>query len=244
MKTADFVIIGSGQGGVPLAAKLAKNGRDVVLFERSVWGGTCVNTGCIPSKTLLASVHAAAAASNAQTLGIHSSEVNVDFGAVMKRVQDAIRPAGIAKWLDDAGVQLVEAEAEFIGAQWAGRHAGIHLGLGKAGFVAFIVPVAPVAYQIDQKIFLKFLPINAGQPGGFNTGFGIIGVDVDDGDFEPFGQIAGVQRTVSGMGISGKPQLVIGNDVDDATYAVTRQSVHIQCFGNNTLCGKCGIAVN
>lgn len=114
MRQVDYVIIGSGQGGVPLAAKLADNGRDVVVFERDTWGGTCVNTGCIPSKTLLASAHAAAASRQAQALGVHS-EVSVDFGAVMERVQDAIEPQGIVKWLNGAGAQLVEAEAEFVG---------------------------------------------------------------------------------------------------------------------------------
>jgi dihydrolipoamide dehydrogenase len=114
MKTADFVIIGSGQGGVPLAAKLAEKDRRVVIFERAAWGGTCVNTGCIPSKTLLASAHAAAAARNAASLGVYA-DVKVSFGEVMSRVRDSIQPEGITEWLNSVGVELIEAEAELIG---------------------------------------------------------------------------------------------------------------------------------
>jgi dihydrolipoamide dehydrogenase len=114
MKKADVVVIGSGQGGVPLAAQLAKDGRRVVVFERDSWGGSCVNYGCIPSKTFLASAHAAAAARNAKRLGIHA-QVEVDFAAVMQRVRDSIKPNGIQKRLQRAGVELIEAEAAFTG---------------------------------------------------------------------------------------------------------------------------------
>ncbi len=53
------ILIGTGQGGVPLAEKLAKDGQKVVVFERGPWGGCCLNYGCTPSKMLLASAHAA-----------------------------------------------------------------------------------------------------------------------------------------------------------------------------------------
>ncbi|MBV9271599.1 MAG: FAD-dependent oxidoreductase, partial [Candidatus Eremiobacteraeota bacterium] len=54
----DLIVIGSGQGGVPLAVDFANSGKRVVLFERDRWGGTCSNYGCTPSKTLLGSAHA------------------------------------------------------------------------------------------------------------------------------------------------------------------------------------------
>ncbi|MGH7684374.1 MAG: FAD-dependent oxidoreductase, partial [Vulcanimicrobiaceae bacterium] len=57
METVDFIVVGAGQGGVPLAVDFAKAGKRVVLFERSHLGGTCVNVGCTPSKTFLASAH-------------------------------------------------------------------------------------------------------------------------------------------------------------------------------------------
>lgn len=116
MEQVDVVVIGSGQGGVPLAEALARDGRQVVMFERSAWGGSCVNYGCIPSKNLLVAAHAAAAARNASRFGIHA-QVEVDFAAVMKRVRESIRPSGIRKRLERAGVRLIRAEASFVAPQ-------------------------------------------------------------------------------------------------------------------------------
>ena len=62
----DLAVIGSGQGGVPLALDFAERGKRVVLFERGDLGGCCVNVGCTPSKAFLASAHAAGRARRAQ----------------------------------------------------------------------------------------------------------------------------------------------------------------------------------
>ncbi len=59
METADVIVIGSGQGGIPLATDFAKEGSKVVLFERDALGGSCINYGCTPSKAFLAAAHAA-----------------------------------------------------------------------------------------------------------------------------------------------------------------------------------------
>ncbi|MCZ6769292.1 MAG: FAD-dependent oxidoreductase, partial [Acidobacteria bacterium] len=58
-KKYDAVVIGTGQSGPSLAARLAKEGMKVAIIERKLFGGTCVNTGCIPTKTLVASARAA-----------------------------------------------------------------------------------------------------------------------------------------------------------------------------------------
>lgn len=116
MDSVDAIVIGSGQGGVPLAEKLAERGRRVVVFERGPVGGTCVNTGCTPSKALLASAHAAGRARLAAALGVHA-EVRVDFAAVMRRVRgirDGFR-AGNEERLSRDGIRLVRAEARFTG---------------------------------------------------------------------------------------------------------------------------------
>jgi len=116
METADAIVIGSGQGGVPLAADLAKEGRKVILFERDALGGSCINYGCTPSKAFLAAAHAAGRARKADKLGIHT-QVSVDFSAVMERVRN-IRHSfnqGTNKRLHDAGVKVVCAEASFSG---------------------------------------------------------------------------------------------------------------------------------
>ncbi len=116
MESADLIVIGSGQGGIPLASDFAKEGKRVVLFERDVLGGSCINYGCTPSKSFLAAAHAAGRAKQAEKLGIHA-QVSVDFPAVMQRVR-SIRDSfnqGIHKRLEDAGVEVVFAEASFIG---------------------------------------------------------------------------------------------------------------------------------
>jgi pyruvate/2-oxoglutarate dehydrogenase complex dihydrolipoamide dehydrogenase (E3) component len=116
METVDAIVIGSGQGGVPLAADLARSGQKVVLFERDALGGSCVNYGCTPSKAFLAAAHAASRACQAQKLGIHD-QIDIDFPAVMKRVR-GIRDEfnqGVRQRLTDAGVKVVCAEATFTG---------------------------------------------------------------------------------------------------------------------------------
>ncbi|MBD3886097.1 FAD-dependent oxidoreductase [Phormidium tenue FACHB-886] len=116
METADVIVIGSGQGGVPLAADFAKAGKKVVLFERDALGGSCINYGCTPSKAFLAAAHAAGRARQAAKLGIHA-QVKVDFSAVMERVR-GIRSQfnqGTKRQLDSAEVKVVCAEATFTG---------------------------------------------------------------------------------------------------------------------------------
>jgi dihydrolipoamide dehydrogenase len=107
-------VIGSGQGGNPLAQEQAAAGKSVVLFESGAIGGTCVNVGCTPSKAFLASAHNAAWARSAQRLGIHA-DVRVDFGAVSDRVRGLIGEfrGGVVKRLDEAGVRVVHARARF-----------------------------------------------------------------------------------------------------------------------------------
>lgn len=114
METADVIVIGSGQGGIPFAADFAKQGRKVLLFERDALGGSCVNYGCTPSKAFLAAAHAAGRARLAAKLGIHA-QVEVDFPAVMERVR-GIRDQfnqGTKRRLEGAGVKVVCAEASF-----------------------------------------------------------------------------------------------------------------------------------
>ena len=113
---ADAIVVGSGQGGVPLAADLAIEGKNVVLFERDRLGGSCINYGCTPSKAFLAAAHGAGRARLASKLGVNAT-VTVDFGAVMSRVR-RIRDefsARIEQKLRDAGVRIVRAQASFIG---------------------------------------------------------------------------------------------------------------------------------
>src|SRR5476649_1222328 len=117
MERVDAIVVGSGQGGVPLAADWAKEGQRVVLFERDRLGGSCINYGCTPSKAFLAAAHGAGRARLAAKLGVNAA-VTVDFGAVMTRVR-RIRDefcVNIGKKLRDAGVRIIRAQASFASA--------------------------------------------------------------------------------------------------------------------------------
>ncbi|CAN5585504.1 FAD-containing oxidoreductase [soil metagenome] len=86
MPKFDAIIIGAGQAGPPLAASLTKAGMKVAMVERHLFGGTCVNTGCIPTKTLIASAYAAQMARRAAFYGVTlQGEVAVDMKAVKAR---------------------------------------------------------------------------------------------------------------------------------------------------------------
>ena len=110
----DLAVIGSGQGGVPLALAFAKRGKRVVLFERGELGGCCVNVGCTPSKAFLASAHAAGRARRAADLHVHC-EVRPDVPAVMERVRTVVGEwrDGVEEKLRTSAVEVVRAEASF-----------------------------------------------------------------------------------------------------------------------------------
>jgi len=86
----DAIVIGTGQSGPALAARLAGAGKRVAIIERNRYGGTCVNTGCIPTKTLVASAYAAHIARTAADYGVTvSGTVGVDMKRVKAR-KDAV----------------------------------------------------------------------------------------------------------------------------------------------------------
>jgi pyruvate/2-oxoglutarate dehydrogenase complex dihydrolipoamide dehydrogenase (E3) component len=114
----DVIVIGSGQAGVPLATRLARGGRTVLLAERGALGGTCVNTGCTPTKTLVASARAAHVARTAARLGVLVQGVEVDFAAVIARKDEIVRrwQESVARSIADAApnLRLVRGHARFV----------------------------------------------------------------------------------------------------------------------------------
>ncbi|MGH7659063.1 MAG: FAD-dependent oxidoreductase, partial [Gemmatimonadales bacterium] len=116
----EYAIIGSGQAGVPLAARLAEAGHRVMLAERSHLGGTCVNTGCTPTKTMIASARAAHVARTAARLGVKTGRVKVNLGEVVDRKDRIVQQwrDGVRKRLEKAGenLTLIRATARFTGA--------------------------------------------------------------------------------------------------------------------------------
>jgi len=113
----DVIVIGGGQAGIPLATRLATGGKKVLLAERADLGGTCVNTGCTPTKTMIASARAAHVARNAGRLGVRLKDVQVDLGAVVDRKNAIVQHSreGLAKRVQVDGLTVVRGQARFAG---------------------------------------------------------------------------------------------------------------------------------
>src|ERR1700754_3205402 len=101
-KAYDAIIIGGGQSGPFLAVRLGNAGRTVAMIERGSMGGTCVNNGCIPTKTMVASARAAYVARNAARYGVNTGPVSVDYDVVKRRRDDIVAGSvkGLVDWLD------------------------------------------------------------------------------------------------------------------------------------------------
>ena len=117
MKHFDDLIIGTGQAGPFLAGRLAERGRRVAIVERKLFGGTCVNTGCTPTKTMVASAYAAHLARRGAEFGVNvSGKVSVDMARVKARrdviVQESRR--GLQSWLEEQdNCTVFEGHARF-----------------------------------------------------------------------------------------------------------------------------------
>jgi pyruvate/2-oxoglutarate dehydrogenase complex dihydrolipoamide dehydrogenase (E3) component len=117
MKEFDAIIIGAGQAGPALAGRLTSAGMTVALVERKLFGGTCVNTGCTPTKTLVASAYAAHISRRAADYGVLlGAEVRVDMKKVKARADAVVADSrnGVEQWLRGmAGCTVVEGHARF-----------------------------------------------------------------------------------------------------------------------------------
>ena len=113
----DAIVIGTGQSGPALAVRLATAGWKVAIVERARYGGTCVNTGCIPTKTLIASAYAAHLARRAADYGVMiDTPVSVDMRRVKTRKDQVAgeASAGVEKWLKrTANLTVIEGHARF-----------------------------------------------------------------------------------------------------------------------------------
>ena len=104
MKQFDAIVVGAGQAGPPLVARLTAAGKTVAMAERHLFGGTCVNTGCTPTKAMVASAHAAHTARRAAEFGVvMSGEVRVDLGKVQARREAIVLTSrnGVEKGLEE-----------------------------------------------------------------------------------------------------------------------------------------------
>lgn len=118
MTKYDAIIIGSGQGGTPLSKKLAKAGWKTALVERKFIGGTCINVGCTPTKTMIASAHLAYRIENSTKLGINVQSSSVDLTAIIRRkneIVESFRNGSQSGLEATENLTLIFGEASFIG---------------------------------------------------------------------------------------------------------------------------------
>jgi pyruvate/2-oxoglutarate dehydrogenase complex dihydrolipoamide dehydrogenase (E3) component len=164
----DAIMIGTGQAGPFLAQRLAAAGMKVAIVERKLFGGTCVNTGCIPTKTMVASAYAAHMARRAVDFGVTSGAVSVDMRRVKER-KDAISAAsrvGVEQWLKHIenctvyegharfeSAQLVSVGPETITADW------IFINVGGRALVPPMRGLKHVEYLTNSSMMdIDFLP--------------------------------------------------------------------------------------
>ncbi|MET0389706.1 MAG: FAD-containing oxidoreductase [Polyangiales bacterium] len=169
MTTYDAIVIGAGQSGPSLAARLAQSGQRVALIEKTRLGGTCVNDGCIPTKTLVASARAAWVARNAARWGVTvPGQISVDMKAVKAR-KDAV--------VEDSRTSL---------SQWIGGTERLDLIIGEARFEsATSVRVADKTLSAE-RFFIDCggRPVVPDLPGIRDVPF-LTNVDMMDVDFVP-----------------------------------------------------------
>lgn len=165
MTTYDSAIIGAGQAGPALAIALAQRGETVALIEARHLGGTCVNNGCTPTKTLRKSARVAYLARRAAEFGVNVGNVTIDFVAAMNRMQDRVDTAraGLEQWVAHTkGVTLIREWGSFKGGRdgafdiTAGaqdiRAKRVYLNTGTRPFVPPVPGLADVPHLTNETL--------------------------------------------------------------------------------------------
>jgi pyruvate/2-oxoglutarate dehydrogenase complex dihydrolipoamide dehydrogenase (E3) component len=113
----DAVVVGSGQGGGPLSTALAKAGRRTALIEREHIGGTCINEGCTPTKTMVASARVAYLTRRAADYGVKTGSIGIDMRRVRERKREIVESfrSGSERRITEGGVTVIRGEARFVG---------------------------------------------------------------------------------------------------------------------------------
>ena len=164
----DLCVIGAGSGGLSVAAAGAQLGADIVLIEKGKMGGDCLNTGCVPSKALLAAAKRAHHIAHSEEFGIASSHPKVDFPKVMAHVKDVIAqiaPNDSVERFSGLGAQVIQAPASFkdkrtvIAGEFEIKARRFVIATGSAAALPPISGLDAVSYLTNENIFeLQELP--------------------------------------------------------------------------------------
>src|SRR5258708_25886992 len=117
-RSFDAIVIGSGQGGTPLCLTLAGAGMRTAIVEREHVGGTCINEGCTPTKTMVASARVAYLARRGVDYGVHTGELRIDLAKVRERkraIVESFRSGSQSRIEKTKNLELIFGEAEFTG---------------------------------------------------------------------------------------------------------------------------------
>jgi len=160
----DICVIGGGSGGLSVAAGASQMGADVVLIEKAKMGGDCLNTGCVPSKAILAAGHVAQNMREAAVFGITSVEPQVDWEKVHHHIHGvigAIAPNDSVERFEGLGVKVIQASAEFVDKNTVKAGDSIIkakyfvVATGSSAFVPPIDGVQDIPYFTNENIFDK-----------------------------------------------------------------------------------------
>ncbi len=212
----DAIIIGTGQAGPSMAQRMTKEGLKTAIIERKLFGGTCVNVGCIPTKTLVASARAAYMARRGTHFGVSiDGSINIDMKRVKERKDQVVKQSneGVTNWLKNMdNLTVYEGHGRFESANAVSVNGDvleadkIVLNVGGRAFVPDMPGVNDVKYLTNSNIMdVDFLPEHLIIIGGSYIGL----------EFAQMYRRFGSKVTVVEMG-----DRLIGRDDDDVSAAV------------------------
>jgi dihydrolipoyl dehydrogenase len=154
----DLIVIGGGPGGYPAAIRAAQLGASVAIVEKDLLGGTCLNRGCIPTKTLIASAELFQHVKAGAELGVTTGEVSVDYPAMVARKDGVVEKlrGGIAALLKANGVKTFTGTASFVNAKEllvAGTDGEMRLATDKVIIATGSAPVLPGFVPTDGPVY-------------------------------------------------------------------------------------------
>lgn len=160
--TPDICVIGAGSGGLTVAAASAAFGASVVLIEKGEMGGDCLNTGCVPSKALIAAAKKVHSIKNAAAFGVTADNIQVDFQRVHDHVHGviaAIAPNDSVERFTGLGVHVIESEGVFVddktvqAGETLVKARRFVIATGSTAFVPPIDGLQDVAYLTNESVF-------------------------------------------------------------------------------------------